>query len=77
MAEAQRHKDAAIITAEAEAQVLATALTNAKINIVGGDGQFFDQFVKALALGHSIEGAATSNETMKTLLKPYLEAAHP
>jgi len=59
--------------AASQAQVLATALTNAKINIVGGDGQFFDQFVKALALGHSIEGAATSNDTMKTLLKPYLD----
>ena len=59
--------------AASQAQVLATALTNAKINIVGGDGQFFDQFVKALALGHSIEGAATSNDTMKTLLRPYLD----
>lgn len=59
--------------AASQAQVLATALTNAKINIVGGDGQFFDQFVKAVSLGHSFEGAATSTDTMRTLLKPYLE----
>ncbi len=54
------------------AQVLSTALTNAKINIVGGDGQFFDQFVKATSLSHSVEQAATGTETMQTLLKPYL-----
>ncbi len=54
------------------AQVLSTALTNAKINIVGGDGQFFDQFVKATSLSHAVEQGATGTETMQTLLKPYL-----
>lgn len=54
------------------AQVLSTALTNAKINIVGGDGQFFDQFVKATSLAHAVEQGATGTETMQTLLKPYL-----
>ncbi|PZR16579.1 MAG: hypothetical protein DI536_05280 [Archangium gephyra] len=54
------------------AQVLSTALQNAKINIVGGDGQFFDQFVKATSLSHAVEQGATGTETMQTLLKPYL-----
>lgn len=58
--------------AASQAEVLARALTNAKINIVGGDGQFFDQFVKAVSLSHSIEATATSTETTKTLLKSYL-----
>jgi len=29
----------------------------AKINIVGGDGAFFDQFVKRVSLGNSVDGA--------------------
>ncbi len=58
--------------AASQAQVLSTAFANAKINIVGGDGQFFDQFVKAVSLSHAVEATATSTDTMKTLLKPYL-----
>ena len=58
--------------AASQAQVMSAAMTNAKINIVGGDGAFFDQFVKAVSLSHSIEATATSTDTMKTLLKPYL-----
>lgn len=58
--------------AASQAQVLSTALGQAKINIVGGDGQFFEQFVKAVSLSHSIEATATSTDTMKTFLKPYL-----
>ncbi len=54
------------------AQVLSQALANAKINIVGGDGQFFDQFVKAVSLSHAVEQAATGTETVQQLLKPYL-----
>ncbi|MDP2271984.1 MAG: hypothetical protein Q8N23_07760 [Archangium sp.] len=58
--------------AASQAQTMSAALANAKINIVGGDGQFFDQFVKAVTLSHSVEATATSTDTMKTLLKPYL-----
>ncbi len=59
--------------ASSQAEVLARALTNAKINIVGGDGQFFDQFVKAVSLSHSFDGAVTQGDAVRTLLKPYLE----
>ncbi len=58
--------------AASQAQTMSAALANAKINIVGGDGQFFDQFVKAVTLSHAVEATATSTDTMKTLLKPYL-----
>lgn len=58
--------------AQAQAEILAKSLANAKINIVGGDGAFFDQFVKAVSLSHSIEATATSTDTAKTLLKSYL-----
>jgi len=58
--------------AASQAQTLSAALGNAKINIVGGDGAFFDQFMRAVSLSHSVEATATSTDTMKTLLKPYL-----
>ncbi|MFO0599211.1 MAG: hypothetical protein U0228_28145 [Myxococcaceae bacterium] len=58
--------------AQSQAEVLAKSLASAKINIVGGDGAFFDQFVKAVSLSHSIEATATSTDTAKTLLKSYL-----
>ncbi|MBL8915476.1 MAG: hypothetical protein JNM17_32530, partial [Archangium sp.] len=59
--------------AASQAEVLAKSLATAKINIVGGDGAFFDQFVKAVSLSHSIEATATSTDTAKTLLKSYLD----
>ena len=40
--------------AEQQAKVMAETMGNADIKIVGGDGQFFDRFVKAVSLGSSI-----------------------
>lgn len=54
--------------AAAQAQVLAGAFSKANINIVGGDGQFFDRFVKAVTLGQSVEGALGQSETLRTLV---------
>ena len=51
---------------------MATAMASAKNNTVGGDGAFFDQFVRAVSLSHAVEATATSTDTMKTFLKPYL-----
>ncbi|MEW6434570.1 MAG: hypothetical protein AB1730_23975 [Myxococcota bacterium] len=59
--------------AASQAEVLARAFTNAKFNIVGGDGRFFDQFVKAVSLSHSFDGAVTNGDSLRALLKPYLE----
>ena len=42
--------------AESQARVMAEAMGHADIKIVGGDGQFFDRFVKAVSLGSSIDG---------------------
>ncbi len=55
-----------------QAKVLSQAFSNAKINIVGGDGQFFDQFVKAVSLGSSVDGALQSSSALQTVLKDYL-----
>jgi uncharacterized membrane protein YqiK len=55
--------------AQAQAQVLAQAFGAAKINIVGGDGRFFDRFVNAVSMGQAVEGALGQSDTLKTLLK--------
>jgi uncharacterized membrane protein YqiK len=54
--------------AASQAQVLAEAFGNAKINIVGGDGQFFDRFIKAVSVGQSID-AVSESDTVKMLLR--------
>ena len=59
--------------AEAQAEVLAKAMENAKVNIVGGDGTFFQKFIQAITFGHSVDGAIDSSETLKTVLGDYLD----
>ena len=61
------------VIAEHQAHVLAAALEHAKINIVGGDGEFFDRFVKAVSTGNAIDGTIQSSETLKKLLGEYLD----
>lgn len=58
--------------AESQAKVLAEAFQHTKINIVGGDGAFFDQFVKAVTLGNAVDGAIHNSESLQVLLKDYL-----
>jgi uncharacterized membrane protein YqiK len=58
--------------AEAQATVLAQAMGNAKVNIVGGDGQFFERFVKAISLGQSVDGALEHSDTLRKAFSGYL-----
>lgn len=58
--------------AEAQASVLAEAFKQAKINIVGGDGAFFDRFVKAATLSHTLDGAVDGSDTIRTVFREYL-----
>ena len=59
--------------AEAQAEILSNAFKQAKINIVGGDGAFFDQFIKAVTIGQSIDGLVNNSDSAKTILADYLE----
>ncbi len=59
--------------AHAQASVMGKAMQSAKINIVGGDGEFFDKFVKAVSLGQSADGMIDNSDTFKKLLSEYLE----
>jgi uncharacterized membrane protein YqiK len=52
-----------------QAQVMAEAMSKAKINIVGGDGQFFQRFVSAISLGQSVEGALEQSDTLRALVQ--------
>ncbi|WP_419145181.1 hypothetical protein [Myxococcus stipitatus] len=58
--------------AHAQAEVLAKAFANAKFNIVGGDGQFFERFVKAVSFGSAVDGALDHGEALKKALGGYL-----
>ena len=55
--------------AAAQAQILAQAFSNAKFNIVGGDGAFFDRFVKAVSVGQAIDGAVDASPHVKSLVE--------
>jgi uncharacterized membrane protein YqiK len=56
-----------------QARVLAEAFKNAKIDIVGGDGAFFDRFVQAVSWSKSLDAVVDRSETVKTLGVEYLE----
>ncbi|MCA9524163.1 MAG: hypothetical protein KC609_24515 [Myxococcales bacterium] len=58
--------------AEAQARILSEAFKNANIDIVGGDGAFFDRMVNAISVTKSLDGFVRNGETAKTLLKDYL-----
>ncbi len=56
-----------------QAKVMAEAMGHANINIVGGDGQFFDKFVKAVALGNQIDGVVEHSDVLRKALADRLD----
>jgi len=61
--------DAGKEIAKENAEVLATALQKAHIDIVGGEAHFFDNFAKSLSIGKAIDGLASKSGTISTLLE--------
>jgi uncharacterized membrane protein YqiK len=59
-----------------QAQVMAEAMSKAKINIVGGDGQFFQRFVSAISLGQSVDGALEQSDTLRALVQNMAEGGN-
>ena len=59
--------------AEAQADVLGRAFGQADIKIVGGDGAFFDKFMKSMAVGHGVDGMFEESDTLGTVFGKYLE----
>ncbi|NZA26308.1 flotillin family protein [Luteimonas sp. SJ-92] len=61
--------------AREQAEVLASALSKAKIDIVGGEGEFFNSFAKALSVGKAIEGVAGKSPLVQDMLKRLMPLA--
>jgi uncharacterized membrane protein YqiK len=59
---------ARVAMTEQQSKVMAEAMGHADIKIVGGDGQFFDRFVKAVALGNSIDGVVDNSDIVRRAL---------
>ncbi|MCP4871240.1 MAG: hypothetical protein GY898_21225 [Proteobacteria bacterium] len=59
--------------AEAQAEVLGKAFGEADIKIVGGDGAFFDKFMKSMAVGHGVDGMFEESDTLSTVFGKYLQ----
>lgn len=55
------------------AKVMAQAMGHARIDIVGGDGAFFDRFAKAISVGRSIDGAIDRSDTLRALGGEWLD----
>ncbi|CAH0159929.1 MULTISPECIES: hypothetical protein [Stenotrophomonas] len=54
------------------AGVIASALRNADIDLIGGDGGMFENLIKAVSLGKSIEGFAGKSPIVQDLMQRYL-----
>lgn len=58
--------------AREQAEVLGKAMGNARIDIVGGEGDYFQRFVNALAVGKGIDGSIAKSNTLQVALKDHL-----
>ena len=69
-AHAQRLKsiEANQAIAREQAVVLSKALGAAKIEIVGGDGEYFERFMRSLSLGKAIDGTVDKSDLLSTAL---------
>lgn len=54
--------------AEAQAKVLAEAMKTAKIDIVGGDGQFLEKFFRSISLAKSVDGLVDRSAEARKLV---------
>lgn len=61
--------------AEAQATVLATGLEKADINIVGGDGMFFDRMVNSIGMGKAVDGFVENSDVAQSLAGSWLDGS--
>jgi flotillin len=60
--------------AENQAHVLAEALKNAKIDIVGGESQFFDKIAGAITAGKSVDRMVHNSETLTDIKETFFNS---
>jgi len=58
--------------AKEQAEVLGTALAKANIDIVGGQGDYFERFVNAISVGKNIDGTIAKSNTLQVAFKDQL-----
>ena len=58
--------------AKDQAEVLSAALAKAKIEIVGGEGDFFNSFAKSLSVGKAIEGVVGKSPVVQDIVARFL-----
>lgn len=58
------------------AKVLGEALRSAKIDIVGGDGQFFDRIVNSITTGKQIDRMVSNSDTLGSVKRALLEGVN-
>lgn len=61
-------REAAVLNAE----VFGDAVKQANIDIVGGDGEFFERYMRALSVGKSIDGTIDKSKLLTTTLGDHL-----
>jgi len=54
---------------QSKAQILGEALRSAKIDIVGGDGEFLDRLVNSIGLGKSVDAFLAQSDTAQAVLE--------
>ncbi|HYG78319.1 MAG TPA: hypothetical protein VEK08_25175 [Planctomycetota bacterium] len=64
--------DARRQVATSQAQAMAEALKNAKMEIIGGDGQFFDKMITAIGTGKSLDALVDKSHVAQTIGSDYL-----
>ncbi|MBX2859493.1 MAG: hypothetical protein KTR17_12605 [Cellvibrionaceae bacterium] len=69
--------EAGKVVAKENAEVLATALQNSNIDIVGGEEHFFNNFAKSLSIGKAIDGLAAKSGTVEALLHKFMSMQKP
>lgn len=65
--------DAGKDIARENAEVLAVALQKAKIDIVGGEDHFFNNFAKSLSIGKAVDGLADKSDTISALVNRLID----
>lgn len=64
--------EAQTFIAKEQAEVLGVALAKANIDIVGGQGDYFERFVNAIAVGKGIDGTIAKSNTLQVAFKEQL-----
>lgn len=75
LAEVMATIEANKVVAKEQADVIGTALENSNIDIVGGQGDYFDKLSKGLGAGNALQGFMEKSPVVQSLLEKFLAGA--